>query len=140
MNALPAPGQIGKCHLCGKTRVLRASHIWPQFAYKRYVADPSKGGRFVDLFTMTMHNRQYKRPWLCDECEQRFSKSETPTASLYDRLEASPDAKQPYGEYLLPFATSVSWRTLKLYYEDKSNGSIESLWPGTAGSGLDYSL
>jgi ribosomal protein L37AE/L43A len=121
--------ELQQCHLCGKKRVLRQSHIWPAFAYKRYVSDIPKGGRFVDLFTMTIHNRQYKRPWLCDGCEQTFSDSERPIAALCDRLESDPDASQPYDEHLLRFATSVSWRTLKLNYENKENAAIERLWP-----------
>jgi hypothetical protein len=116
------------CHLCSKKRTLRQSHVWPQFAYKRYVSVPSKSGRFVDVFTMTVQNRQYRRPWLCDDCEQTLSRSERPIANLCDRIETDPDADQEYDEHMLRFATSVSWRTLKLYYEEKPNAAIEKMW------------
>jgi hypothetical protein len=120
---------MDKCHLCEKKRELKVSHVWPAFAYKRYVSDLTKGGRFVDLFTMTVHNKQYKQRWFCEDCEKWLCNSERSTANLCDRLEADPDANQAYDEHLLRFATSVSWRTLKLYYDDKTNAGIENLWP-----------
>lgn len=128
MKQATGDSPVGKCHLCGNMRELKNSHVWPQLAYWRYVSDQSKGGRFADLFTMTLHGRQYKRPWLCCCCEQRLSDSERPIASLLDRLETDPHADQAYDEHLLRFATSVSWRTLKLFYDNMDNAAIESIW------------
>jgi hypothetical protein len=119
---------MGECQLCGELRELRGSHIWSQFAYKRYAADQSKGGRFADLFRMRLSNEQYKESWFCDECEQRFG--EGAAGILCANIDKKPNAIQPYNEDLLRFVTSISWRTLKFFYKKRSNKSIEGQWPG----------
>ena len=58
---------IGTCHLCGQRRELVKSHVWPSFAYKRYVSDLKKGGQFFDLQTGNRNaQRQYTQPWFCE--------------------------------------------------------------------------
>ena len=120
--------ETGKCHLCGKMKYLHDSHVWPKFAYKRYAADVAKGGRFADLFTMTLHNKQYTLYWFCTDCEEKIGVSESSTARLCSRIEEDPDASQPYDENFLKFASSMSWRTLKFYHQDKPNSQIERKW------------
>jgi hypothetical protein len=39
----------GFCRLCGNEAVLVDGHIWPKFAYKRYISDLTKGGSFIAL-------------------------------------------------------------------------------------------
>ena len=74
-----------ECHLCGEPHELRQSHIWSQFAYKRYAADQGKGGRFADLFKSRLSNVQYTESWFCDQCEQRFG--EAAAGSLCARID-----------------------------------------------------
>ena len=119
--------EVGKCHLCGESKELPDSHVWPRFAYKRYASDLSKGGRFADLFTMTLHNKQYTCFWFCTDCERIIGATEDSTARLCVRIEDAPEADQPYDENLLRFTTSISWRTLK-YCQDKQNSALESKW------------
>ena len=118
----------GECHLCDEIGELQNSHVWPKFAYKHYAADQSKGGRFADLFKMRITNEQYTAYWFCKECEKKFG--ESAAGVLCDRIEKNPNAVQPYNEDFLKFVTSISWRALKLYYQDRDNGAIESLWKG----------
>jgi hypothetical protein len=120
--------EIGKCHLCDETGELRHSHVWSAFTYKRFAADQSKGGRFADLSKQRLSNVQEKRYWFCRKCEQILGNQETYAAQYCDRIMYDPLADQPYDESLLRFATSISWRTMKLYYEDQAIGGIKSRW------------
>lgn len=119
---------ISKCHLCDKIKDLQKSHVWSKFAYKRFAADLSNGGRFADLFIQRLSNNQYTRYWFCADCEQILSTSEGEAAKLCSRIEADPEAEQAYDESLLRFATSISWRTLKAFTEDEDSGAIRSRW------------
>jgi hypothetical protein len=118
----------GQCHLCDQMAALQDSHVWSKFAYKRYAADQTKGGRFADLFKMELTNKQYTAFWFCEDCEKKFG--ESAAGILCQRIDEKPNATQPYDEKFLRFATSISWRTLKLHYEDKANAAIERLWKG----------
>jgi hypothetical protein len=64
---------------------------------------------------MKVHNRQYWRYWFREGCEGAFA--ETFAANLCDQLEANQTDPFDYGERLLRFAVSISWRTLKLDME-----------------------
>ena len=68
-------GGVGRCGLCQEMRGLRESHLLPAALY-RLARDPSRanpnpvvlgGGRAATT------SRQVAHPFLCDECEQRFS-------------------------------------------------------------------
>jgi hypothetical protein len=52
-----------------------------------------------------------KRPWYCDDSEQTVSHSERPIATLCDRLEAEPEAEEPYDQHT---ANGVSSNFIKL--------------------------
>jgi hypothetical protein len=119
---------IGSCHLCTYERELQDSHVWPRFAYKRYASDLKKGGRFADLFKQQLSNEQYTEFWFCKHCEGLFG--ETAAGVLCDRIDRNPNASQSYDSDFLRFATSISWRTLKFFFKDRSNQSLESEWPG----------
>src|SRR5262249_47177199 len=110
---------IGNCHLCGQRRELIDSHVWPKFAYKRYAADQSAGGSFVDLGKMRIHNLHEKRPWFCQDCDGvTLSQFEDYAAQFCRAIEARPTDPRPYNDRLLKFAVSISWRTSKLFLED----------------------
>jgi hypothetical protein len=128
-----ASATTGPCQLCGQLTVLVKSHVWPSFAYKRYVANQSEGGKFFDLSAQREHNRQYKRNWFCDLCDNRLigRMMETPVARLCRSLDANPTAPLSYGGYLLKFAVSISWRTLRFHNEEYDRSAIEDKWPAS---------
>jgi hypothetical protein len=120
-----------KCHLCHKARDLCDSHVWPKFAYKRYVSDQTRGGQFVDLTRQRLSNRQYKRPWFCGGkggCEEILGKDETYVAGLCDQIEEDTAGEVVYDERMLRFATSATWRAMKFHYEQLQPRAIESRW------------
>jgi len=100
------PGR-GNCHLCNEIRQLRRSHIIPAWAYRDEICGPD--GKMIDLTELSVHSRQLRLPMLCDECEGKFSKWENPARGA--ALESAIGGK--YGDWLFPFATSISWRVLK---------------------------
>jgi hypothetical protein len=118
----------GKCHLCDQIRDLRDSHVWPKFAYKRFAADQSKGGRCADLSKQRLSNEQYTRDWFCGECEQSMAVNEKYAAEFCSRIESDRTSDQSYDGRLLRFATSISWRTLKYHTEEVHRGAIRSRW------------
>ena len=120
--------EIGKCHLCGKIKELKKSHIWPQFAYKRFASNPAKGGQFADLTKQQLNNEQYTSFWFCHECEQILGKTEDYAARLCSKIEADPKKDHAYDERLLRFAVSISWRTLKYHTPGTHNRAVENKW------------
>lgn len=59
------------------------------------------------------------RPWLCIECEQRFSRDETEFARrIFHPYLADHSARLPYGPWLLRFCVSLSWRVLQFHEDD----------------------
>src|SRR5260370_41846104 len=99
---------IANCRLCGQHRELVLSHLWPNFVYKRYVADQSMGGRFLDLRQKRLIGKQYKFRWLCADCDNVVlgSAAEKEGARICSEIEKNPDAKQDYSPELLRFAAS----------------------------------
>jgi hypothetical protein len=79
----------------------------PRFGYKSYAANIRRGGKFVELATLTEHNRQLRRSWFCEDCEKRFG--ETSAAQLIRKIESDRLDSQ-YDEGLLRFVTSFSLR------------------------------
>jgi hypothetical protein len=110
----------GKCRLCGLLVDLRESHILPAFAI-RWLKNTTPG----KIRSTEQPNRRVqdglKEYWLCEACEQRFSKSE----SLFAEKIFGPfsegrfgDIEAAYGPWALKFASSVSWRVL-LFFRDR---------------------
>ncbi len=60
----------GLCHLCIEPQLLEDSHVWPNFAYRRYSTNPGGGGQFVDLHFQAIRSHQYTRDWFCRGCER----------------------------------------------------------------------
>ncbi len=118
----------GKCHLCVEEKELQDSHVWPKFAYKRFVANLQKGGQFADLHKQTLTNEQYTRYWFCDDCEGILGKTEDYAARLLAKMEQNPKKEHPYDERLLPFITSISWRSLKLHVPGEHPRAVEGQW------------
>lgn len=122
MNTLDHAGKPRTCALCGEARFICQSHVIPKFFgdwLKResptgYLTSAEHGGR----------RRQdiLKIPLLCHRCEEGFSKHENCFKSeIFDPFEKpeSFDMLQSfaYGDSLELFATSLSWRVLKMDYQ-----------------------
>jgi hypothetical protein len=101
---------IGTCELCKNKGELRDSHYLSKFAYKRYVSNQARGGRFADLKSQKHHNKQLTDYLLCDECEERFCASESSAAQFLSRVEGNPTSDHEYDNSMHYFAVSISWR------------------------------
>ncbi len=110
---VPRTNITEKCRLCGAKGPLKESHIIPRFIgkwmkstsptpYLRYGADKEK--RQQDLFTIRL---------LCDSCEIVFSNWETRFASDVFHPSTGGQSVFPYGQWLVSFAASLSWRALQ---------------------------
>ncbi len=97
---------IGLCQLCSQTAPLRKSHIIPNWAWREL---RGADGKVVDLNKSNMHSYALIERLLCERCEQLFSKWENVANGFGDKSEIGSE----YGPWLLKFATSISWRTLK---------------------------
>jgi hypothetical protein len=101
------------CALCLARATLRVSHIAPHFVWK-WLKDSSATGF---LRTTEQPNKSvqdgFKIPLLCEHCEQRLSawgklfSEEVFCPFKEDRLN-----KRIYGDWLLKFSVSLSWRIL----------------------------
>jgi hypothetical protein len=118
----------GLCHLCIEPGLLRDSHVWPALAYRRYVTNPGGGGRFLDLHEQEIRFEQYTRNWFCEGCEGILQKSEDYAARFLDRMAKNPKAEHSYDRRLLPFVTSISWRSLKFHSAGDHPRSVEGPW------------
>jgi len=110
----------GPCRLCDKTAELQESHIIPRFVFKHQKETSATG--FIRSSESINQRAQdgEKHYWLCKECESLFNRWETPFAThIYHAWNQHRETKQQYeyGDWLLPFACSVSWRALTWYMD-----------------------
>ncbi|VVE06216.1 hypothetical protein PAQ31011_02406 [Pandoraea aquatica] len=76
---------LGTCALCQKNADLQDSHLIPKWAYRRACGvqlERAPAPVYVANGSAVLSNAQTKRHLLCEDCEQRFSKSEDYLASL----------------------------------------------------------
>jgi hypothetical protein len=103
----------GECRLCGLEADLQNSHIVPSFVY-RWIRSTSVTGfmrgnakpnvRMQDGVTCAS---------LCRGCEQRFSGWEREFATrVFHPIVEGRVAQSSYGDWMLKFCVSVSWRAL----------------------------
>lgn len=98
------------CAFCAERKKLRMSHVLPAFIYRwlrssghiRNTDQPDK--RVQDGL---------KLPWLCDDCEKLFSTFEAAFATKLFHPWHNGIHTIEYGEWLLKFCVSVSWRVLR---------------------------
>jgi hypothetical protein len=106
------------CRLCGTPSELQESHVVPAFVYK-WLKETSATG-FI-RFGQNPNKRVqdgYKEYWLCSECEKRLNVWETIFATkIFHPLNEDGGQRTRYGDWLLKFCTSVSWRTLLMLKE-----------------------
>ena len=110
----------GECKLCGNFGELQNSHIIPAFVI-RYIRETGliKGGglRFSDQPNRVVQDGE-KRHWLCKACEEEFSQDEQKFSErIFKPINTGHQPALVYGEELLRFCVSLSWRTLLRYQE-----------------------
>lgn len=108
-----------QCRLCGAESLLQLSHIVPAFVF-RWLRESSGNGHLRNSSSPNMRVQDgLKRYWLCASCEDLFSKTETRFATdlFYPYLEGK-SSRIVYGDWLLHFCVSVSWRVLRLHREE----------------------
>lgn len=103
----------GPCAFCGEVRRLHVSHILPAFVY-RWLCGRSGTGyiRQTDNPNRRVQDG-LKLPWLCEDCESRFSRYETAFATKVFHPWHVGNTQIVYEEWLLKFCASVSWRVLR---------------------------
>ena len=105
-----------QCALCAGSSDLQASHIIPGFVFD-WFRETSATGHF--RFSQSPNWRVQdglKPPMLCWDCEQRFSSWEAKFAEkCFVPINNGRVSKISYGPWMLKFATSVSWRVLRVF-------------------------
>lgn len=104
------PKMSSSCRLCGLAGELKSSHIVP-----RFVVNLVKGGSNGRLRSPEQPHLPlqdaFKRPLLCDECEQRFSRLERASSNFVKQCQTGAPP-YTYSEHLAPFLLSVAWRVV----------------------------
>lgn len=123
---------IGKCALCRKTNVeLMKSHIIPKAIYRR--TKTYENARFRNFFNPNIiYQDGEKKPLLCHECEEFFSKYEMKFSNLFlDRYLASPSSPLPAITKDIEFyIITVAWRILydDLYKQNSYKGDSQRIF------------
>lgn len=107
---------LGSCRLCQAQADLQLSHVIPAFVF-----------RWLKKDGFIRHSREINRrtqdgpkfEWLCSSCEAQFNVWETQFANGVFRPIVKGSHTCSYGDWLLKFCVSVSWRTL-LYASEQS--------------------
>ena len=105
-----------QCALCASTSELQASHIIPGFVFD-WLRDTSATGHFRSSQIPDLRVQDGLKPrMLCKSCEQLFSTWEKAFAEkCFVPLNSGNVRDVRYGPWMLKFATSVSWRVLRLF-------------------------
>lgn len=107
---------LGECALCLQNNELQNSHIIPAFAF-RWLRSRFLTGHIRHTQKPNLRVQDgAKMPMLCAACEVLLSKDENAFASQLFHPMASDSHTVTYGDWLLRFAVSLSWRVLKYCY------------------------
>ena len=99
------------CALCSENRVLRKSHIIPQFV-ARWLKDTSATGYLRQAVKSNLRKQDFpKQKLLCDECETRLSRWETQFSQSIFLPYWNGETEFAYDSWLLKFAVSLIWRS-----------------------------
>ena len=99
------------CALCSENRVLRESHIIPQFVAK-WLKDTSATGYLRQAVMSNLRKEDFpKQKLLCDECETRLSRWETQFSQSIFLPYWNGKTEFAYDNWLLKFAVSLIWRS-----------------------------
>ena len=103
----------GVCAFCGLNALLRESHVLPAFVF-RWLRERSGTGHIRKSDEVNRRVQDgLKLPWLCDACEGRFGRYESAFATQVFHPWHGGNNNIAYGDLLLKFCVSVSWRVLK---------------------------
>lgn len=111
------------CALCLEAKKIRKSHIIPKF-FGDWIKRTSATGYLVSATNASKRKQDIvKIPLLCDRCEERLSKYESWFAlNIFKPFEKTESFDRPqsfeYDANLELFITSLSWRALKLSYDE----------------------
>lgn len=105
---------FGQCRLCLKNAWLQHGHIIPAFAINWLKTSSPKYMRGNQKPNLRLEDG-YKRYFFCRDCEQLLSGWEKSfKEQIFTRLHENPQSALSisYGDWLLKFAVSISWRVL----------------------------
>lgn len=107
------------CRLCRKPAELQESHVLPAFVF-RWMKKSSATGFFRNGKAPNLRVQDgEKRYWLGRCCEDRLSQWETPFSNqVFYPLIANGGQRIRYGDWMLKFCVSVSWRVLSMFAEN----------------------
>lgn len=105
-----------RCMLCGRSSDLQASHIIPSFVFD-WLRNTSATGHFRSSRSPNLRVQDGLKPrMLCEGCEQLFASWEKDfSEGCFVPLNDGNIRKFSYGPWRLKFATSVSWRVLRMF-------------------------
>ena len=105
-----------RCTLCGKSSDLQSSHTIPSFVFD-WLRDTSATGLFRFAQSPSLRVQDGLKPrMLCTDCEQLFASWEkTFSEECFVPLNDGAIRNLSYGPWMLKFATSVSWRVLRVF-------------------------
>jgi hypothetical protein len=111
--AVTATKSNGVCAFCDTQTRLHESHVLPAFVY-RWLRGRSGTGHIRQTDNPNRRVQDgLKLPWLCRDCEAQFSRYETAFATKVFHPWHAGTYRIPYGDWLLKFCVSVSWRVLR---------------------------
>ena len=107
------------CALCGVAGDIRQSHVIPKFAIN-WIKRTSLTGRLASATDAAKRIQDgIKISLLCDNCEEIFSKAEKYFAEkIFTPFHDNGVRLFDYNKNLEHFATSLSWRSLKVSYDE----------------------
>ncbi len=121
----PSFKEMQKCRLCGQEKELRGSHIVPKFFFN-LIKKNSPTGRMRNGDNPNIPRQDgEKAPFLCADCEEKFSKYETWfSRHVYQSFSGSygVDSFDSNSDETHYFALSISWRVVKYIRERKLDG------------------
>lgn len=112
MNERLGPPADSMCRLCWREVPLVTSHIIPAFVYRELKRTSATGHMRFSSNPNVRVQDGLKLPWLCNDCEQRFSAWERKFANEVVIPWSDGRNFTRYGDWLLKFCVSVSWRVL----------------------------
>ena len=101
---------LGGCELCQKQAQLQVSHVLPAFVFRWL----KQAGHIRHAEEVNRRAQDgFKKEWLCKECETLLNSFETPFANkIFFPYDNDRNLKVRYGDWLLKFCVSISWRSL----------------------------
>ena len=105
-----------KCALCAESSALQISHIIPSFIFRWFKESSATGYlRFGEAPNLRVQDG-LKIPMLCADCERLFSPWEKNfSEECFEPIMGGHATKLRYASWMLKFATSVSWRVLRIF-------------------------